>query len=413
MKRQELYKEMLYVALGPFGRLSYQKGLAVFLRSLIDSGVYLAKILKDFLLLGGKTVIGDSPVSGKIWLMAGSKNNLDSLLFLQEGLADTVFITLNKKAQSMGDYPRLNLHHAALYWFRLPVLFFQLLPIFKDMMLKKPDALFRAMGLEEAALRILQRYKPRALVFTNDHVPDMRGFLWAAGQLGIPTVFIQHASVSTLFPPLRFDLNLLEGQDSLDKYRKCGPLPGKVVLIGMPKFDHYVKYRNASEKVNRIGLCANVMDDLTIIYQTIKELLAAFPELELSFRPHPRDERSFDLPSAVQFSRSDQEGIFEFLKSQDLIIAGDTSTHLEAVLLNIFSVYYPFNDLVSDYYGYVKNGLIEQPGSLEGLIELIKRIKDDRPEVFLRATRYNTHVGTEQEGHSAEMAIRHIKALLE
>ena len=155
MKRQELYKEMLYVALGPFGQLSHQKSLANLFRACLDCFIYLGKIIKDFILLGGKVLIGDQPIRGKTWLMAGSKNNLDSLQFLQEGLADSQFVTLNKKTQAMGNFPLLSLHHAALYWFRLPFLFFQLWSFFGRMLLIKPDALFKAVGLEEAALRIL------------------------------------------------------------------------------------------------------------------------------------------------------------------------------------------------------------------------------------------------------------------
>jgi hypothetical protein len=58
---------------------------------------------------------------------------------------------------------------------------------------------------------------------------------------------------------------------------------------------------------------------------------------------------------------SQQENVFEILRTHDALVAADTSTHLEATLLNVSSMYYRFSPgpTVVDYYGYAAHGLSE------------------------------------------------------
>src|SRR5690606_29498036 len=139
----------------------------------------------------------------------------------------------------------------------------------------------------------LKKYRPQAIVFANDHNADARAMLLAAKQLGIPTVYVQHSSVSHLFPPLAFDLSLLEGQDSLDKYRLCGPVQGRVEFIGMPKADKFVQHRNRNQQVQTLGIACNLMDLTDEVQQLVRNISLDFPELRIQLRPHPRDKRSY------------------------------------------------------------------------------------------------------------------------
>lgn len=407
-----LYRDMLHVSLGPLiDIIPREKWTKTLWRWLFAFG-YIAKTLRDHWRFGKKVIIGKPTVQDKIWLLIGSKNNRDSLQFLEKALDDAIFLALNEASQTLGPYSRLSFHQAWRFWPRIPGLIKGLYPFFGSKIWRYWDEFVKAVGMEEVALKTLQKHRPKALVFSNDHTPKMRAFLWVGKKLGIPTIYIQHASISEYFPPLNFDLNLLEGEDCLLKYQQCGPIPGKVELIGMPKFDRFFPLRNTSDTVEKIGLCANIFDDIHRVERVAAQLLDNFPKCQITFRPHPRDERRFDLPAAMRRSRSDQEGIFEFLQHQDLIIAGDTSTHLEAILLNVSSIYYKFNDRYSDYYGYVKNGLVEKAQSVQDLIAKIKTIKANRPTVFQKARPYNAVVGTPNDGKSAELATRLIKDFL-
>jgi hypothetical protein len=223
---------------------------------------------------------------------------------------------------------------------------------------------------------------------------------------------VQHASVSTSFPPLGFDLSLLEGQDALDKYQQCGPVRGKVQLVGMPKADAFVRQRNTNPTVQRIGIAINTLDPTDGILTAVRHLLAQFPYLSFTLRPHPSDPRDFALLCQpfpqLALSNARQENVFEFLQRHDALIAADTSTHLEATLLNLVSLYYRFGThaVADDYYGYTANGLVDRAFSLEQLADLLHGYVQHKPlDHYRRAAYYSATLGTADEGHSQQIAL--------
>lgn len=405
----DIYKEILQIRLGPYGQQLWKGGS---FSSYIDAFRQIGKLGKDNLLYGRKVWLGAERPDGKVWLLVGTKNNVDTLRFFKENLEHTIWVATNKKTVPLTGEGRISLHYALWYWYKKPALLLGLWPHFGWMLWRKPDEWAFALGQYEAAIGVLRKHRPKALIFANDHVPEMRAFLWAAIKENIPTVYIQHASVSTYFPPLRYDLSLLEGQDALDKYKKCGPIQGKVELVGMPKFDAYQKSRNFKRTIENIGVCGTFVDQQDRIETLLWELSKALPDLHITFRAHPRDDRYFNLPDSVALSNAKQESIFEFLQKQDVLIAGDTSTHLEAVLLNVNALYFPFNDQLSDYYGFRQTGLVETPENFATLVEWIRAHLGDRPEVYQKAAYYNAVVGTPQEGRSSELALEAVREVV-
>ena len=134
-----------------------------------------------------------------------------------------------------------------------------------------------------------------------------------------------------------------------------------------------------------------------------------------TLRPHPGDKRDFsfvkEFDSNVRFSDGKKEPAFDFLKQQDALIAADSSIHLEATMLNIISFYYRFNTsaFIPDYYGYVKQGLVEKAADTNQLIKLLRQYQNHRPLVFELARYYNAVLGTEYEGRSHELALKYIQ----
>ncbi|MGB0897271.1 MAG: hypothetical protein ACPGRW_08115 [Flavobacteriaceae bacterium] len=382
--------------------------------------IYLFKLIKDFLLFRNrffKTKAEAKIVSQKVWLMIGSKNNRDSLEFIHHNLTDAVFLATNAQSAQLNHYPELCLQNRLCYLHKFPLNFIQLYKKLKHRSWSYINILFKTNGMYEVALQALTLYRPKALIFANDHNPLMRAFLLATKQKGIPTIYIQHAAVSEYFPPLSFDLSLLEGQDTLEKYKKCGPITGKVAFIGMPKFDDYVFLRNNQQQVNRIAVCANLFDRKDLVEQLVNQLIQQFPQLQISFRPHPRDVRSFSFRHPPILSDPTQENIFDFLKNQDLIIAANTSTHLEATLLNIKSIYYKLfgneNKIKEDYYGFVAQNMIEKVNDFETLSKVINQNRIQKENVYQKASYYNAVIDTPYEGKSQELAIKYIKELLD
>ncbi|WP_299701114.1 hypothetical protein [uncultured Pontibacter sp.] len=358
---------------------------------------------------------------GKVWLYVVSQNNYDSLHFLEEAIPEAVMVAGQSKA--IGRYnqsvQRLSLRKKLIYYYKFLPLFFQFLVRRKESTLRFMDLLYDAVGFYEVYLQKLRKYRPQAIVFANDHNADARAILLAAKQLGIKTVYVQHSSVSNLFPPLAFDLNLLEGQDSLDKYTQCGQVTSRVEFIGMPKADKFVPLRNKSQTVKVLGIACSLMDLTEEVRTLLSNISRDFPNLRIILRPHPRDKRNFSfiqhISPHIQLSDIQRQSVFEYLQDLDMLISGNSGIHLEAVLLNVWSVYFNLNpkEGLHDYYGYAAHGLIEAAPSYKDLSLLLQQGIAQKPEVYQRAKYYNATVGTAYDGKSGELATQYIKEFME
>ncbi|MCR5889651.1 hypothetical protein LRS06_18105 [Hymenobacter sp. J193] len=352
---------------------------------------------------------------GAVWLYVVSQNNYDSLRFIRDARPDSVLVAGQSK--QIGRYNqqvnRLSLRRKGLYYWQFPFVLAELLRLEGRRAWRFCDLIFNAIGYYEVYRRALRHYRPRAVVFANDHNDDTRALLLACRAEGVPTAYVQHASVSTNFPPLGFDLNLLEGQDALDKYRQCGLIRGRVELVGMPKADAFLARRNTAPGIRRVGIAANLLDDTQQVANAVAHVLRELPDLTLTFRPHPGDTRDFGFlrqqHPELQFSDARQQSVFEFLAGQDALIAADTSTHLEAILLNLVSLYYRLGSPASfdDYYGYVAHNLVDQADSPAMLVDMLRRYQQHKPlDLYRRAAYYNATLGTPDEGRSQQRALR-------
>ncbi len=360
-------------------------------------------------------------LKGKVWLYVVSQNNYDSLKFLEDSLPYSIFVAGQGKklGKYKNDAQRVSLRRKVFYYYKYIPLLIQFLKYKPESTKRFFDILYDAVGFYEVYRYKLRKYKPSAIVFANDHNADARAMLLAAKSLGIKTIYIQHASVSSFFPPLQFDLSLLEGQDSLDKYKLCGPVAGRVELVGMPKADKYLTNRNSRQHIHTVGIGCNLLDNPQKIKSLLQVLSNAFPDIHFILRPHPRDSRDLAALAGgaknIILSDSSKEPVFEYLQQLDVQISGNSGIHLEAVLLNVWSIYYDFNPAqqLNDYYGFVQNGLVDVANSSEELIKLINSNLHSKPDVVTRAQYHNATVGTKQEGNSAEISTQYIKHFLE
>lgn len=352
-------------------------------------------------------------VQGKTWLFVSTANNYNSLKFLTNELDDAVLIGFGT---SFGEENNIHLpfHRKAFYLWKFPKIWRFFKQNYGQDAIQFGDFLFNCIGLYEIAFKYLKIHQPNCLVLANDHSEKQRALLNAAQRLNIPVIYIQHASITHFMPPLDFDLSLLEGQDALDKYRELGEIKGEFKLVGMPKFDKYVPFRKFSRIVKNIGCCTNLLDDQIGIETTLTQLVEQFPMCQVSFRPHPNDKRNFNLPDSI-FISTKTETSFDFIQRQDVLIAGTSSIHLEAILLNINSIYFEITALeenLKDAYGYVKNGLIDKATNIQNLIHKIESLQQNNPPVFQKAKYYNAVVDTEYEGKSGTLAAQSIRNFL-
>ncbi|MAO66100.1 MAG: hypothetical protein CL666_13985 [Balneola sp.] len=337
-----------------------------------------------------------------VWLFVSSINNYNSISFLNDEINSSKYVKPRTGISADRNVPGEQLIYRWKIIYTLKGLYFFFIFLRysnrKQYASKHWPYFFNTLGLFEESVRYLKKYNPKAIIFSNDHSVEQRALLLAAKECGIKTIYIQHASVTKYFPPLKFDLSLLEGQDAYDKYKSIGSIEGKVELVGMPKFDEYVEYRSDKDTIDRIGVCFNMTDRIGDVEKTTKFLVQEFPDIEFYLRPHPRESRNFYV-NGVKLSDSKKTNAFQFLKNVDAIIAGNTSIHLEAAIFNVLPIYYSFsNKGNADSYGYTENGLTVHAKSKEEIIGIIEKYKSGRPEVYRKAKYYNSAIDTSNEG---------------
>jgi hypothetical protein len=263
----------------------------------------------------------------------------------------------------------------------------------------------------------LDRLKPQVMIVSNDHGMATRVVTKVAKEKNIPTVYIQHASVTENFPPLEFDYAFLEGYDALMKYDQAGPSETIVFLIGMAKFDGYTNYINSNTLVSKVGICLNPKDPMARVIELCNHLLEKPLGVSYVLRPHPGDKRKdkwFYLASRYGFEISDPvvENSFEFFKRLDAIIAGNSNIILEAVLLNVSPIYFDFNESNNDWYGFIKNGLIDYSNKAVDVRVKLLNLITSKPFIREKAKVYCASVGTKYDGCSSQLALELISQII-
>jgi hypothetical protein len=256
----------------------------------------------------------------------------------------------------------------------------------------------------------LHNRNPKVVIVSNDHNIEQRTIVKAAKDEGITTIYIQHASVTHEFPALSFDYALLEGYDSLRIYDNIGNSQTNIFLIGMPKFDRYLQEVNTNTKVFSIGVCTNWVEPVDRAEQLCQLLREKLPQHKIILRPHPSDSRIsewFDITTRFDINYSDSriEDSFEFLQKVDVILAGNSSIHLEAALLNVFPIFYDFTlEPRFQTYSFIKTGLCQYVNGPEKAHNLIKELLQYKPSIRYKAKQYCATVDTEYDGRSGELA---------
>jgi len=352
----------------------------------------------------------NSSLKNKNLFFYGSINQYNALNSIGENVADSLFIGVSRTSEN-----RLYMSLGCLFSFvLLPIFSYKFLSFskkYKRKILENFSNYFFILGMLFWWTILLKILNVKSIFFSNDHLVYHRILRMAAQINKIPTIYIQHASVTKKFPKLEFDISLLEGRDSYHKYSffKNNSI---IRLIGTPKFDKFFKKINQSKKIRSIGICTNILDMETDIENVCRSLFCFFgSELEIFIRPHPRDTRCnfYDRISKayqIKLSNSKKESSFGFLSNVDLIIAGDSGIHLEAVLMNVYSIYYSAEN--KDYYGFLKNNLVTDYFDIDSTNNLCKRIKkisNDKPDVRSRAKYYVDTVETAYDGKSTEFAV--------
>jgi hypothetical protein len=296
----------------------------------------------------------------------------------------------------------------------------------RDSFLRGMEDIYMTYGRYALTRFLFHLRTPTGIVISNDHCYDTLIMIHFANRMNIPSMYIQHASVGDFFPKLEMSLALLEGQDAKEVYLKRGSDPDRIRLVGMPKFDKHFSAINRSTVVRSIGIALNGLEDLRTFHKDVIAIAGRFAEMDIIIRPHPilytrrykaeynQFVKELEDISNIRYSDSRSENPWVFLSRVDLQIAGDTSIHMEATLLNITSVYYSNNPYYRslDLYRFNKNSLVPYIFELSELLEFINAVKHNRTPVRSKAKYYCDTVDTENDGKSCKLTVDYISAYL-
>ena len=217
-----------------------------------------------------------------------------------------------------------------------------------------------------ASLVLLKDFKGMVM-FANDHSTAPRAFFNGTTFLGLPTAYIQHAAVTEVFPPLTYDYAFLDGKDAVEKYDAIAKARGvvsttRVYDFGNPKLDKFFqlrKFRTFKSSI-RVGIAISLADRCELVASLIQKI-SQYPTEKIAIRLHPRLKLTSDQQCVLREAYVDVDiwsgSLFDFLEGIDVLIAGQSSVHLEAVASGVVTYCYDFGSKHSDYYGFVIQGV--------------------------------------------------------
>lgn len=363
--------------------------------------VVLVNTLKEFkLIFHHKSKLN---IEGKIVCIINSKNNYEALKFLKS--PEVVFL----KPTVLGDkVENVKTHRfKSKFFYSLPFIIY--LPYILLDRLNRRDLilLHKAFGLTSLFSSLLIKQRPRLVVFANDHIPDARSFILACKNAGVKTAYIQHGSVSKYFPPLEFDLALLESQYSKDIYTSNKKSNSRIELIGIPKLDKEIKQIRQRSSIKTIGIAINQNDDLQKVEKLVEALI--HNDYKVILRKHPADIRK--VASLFDIQDGNSMSVFDFIHGSDFIVASDSSIHVEANSLKCRSIYFKLHDNANkyDYYNFVKNDFVDEALTVSQVLDRINRFNYKSFDFFSkRLSYYNSALDHDLYGRSSDKALKEI-----
>lgn len=213
----------------------------------------------------------------------------------------------------------------------------------------------------------------RAVVVSNDHNIQSRALRYVAATQGIKTFFIQHSSVGVRYPPLEFDVALLEGRDAHTAYvarLQEAALTG-LTLDNRTRTRSYlcgvkVSPHEATQSKHGVGVLVNQADCWHVTKAFIDLILEQGREVVM--RIHPRQSRDFicaflalaEMKDGLSMSDPRTDSLPSFISRVDLAICSNTSVARELLVMGVPVLYRCLSSDSSNYdrYGYVSSGLL-------------------------------------------------------
>lgn len=214
----------------------------------------------------------------------------------------------------------------------------------------------------------------KVLIQYNDHTPYNVMLTNMAKNIGVKSVYIQHAPIGYHFPPLHNDFNILFSEDTLEKYEH-------IENRKIPQEKYYLccdlrlyPVRNGGKKVHSdergVLLCTNKLDDLNKVQSTYEKLKGS--NYNVILRPHPEDKRSFTTFEYVSRNRD----LWTDLSEVNHVVVNESAVPLEAAFMNKLVFKAAHWSESRDNYNFLKFGFLTD--SFDDDNSLLEAINDNK-----------------------------------
>lgn len=199
---------------------------------------------------------------------------------------------------------------------------------------------------------------PKVLVQANDHSPARVALSMVMKSLGIPRVYLQHAEVTSHFPPLDFEYSVLRNERSLRIYESIGPVSGQTFIL--PRESKAPDLQRLAEPL-RDPVRVVIYPTSRILIQGLSQVLDGLRQnstvSEILIKQHP----SAVTPLEKSDTITGIDLIDAFPNGPHVAIVGNSAVAVELLAQGI-PVYqnFDFDAVERDYYGLVQVGLTRE-----------------------------------------------------
>lgn len=269
----------------------------------------------------------------------------------------------------------------------------------------------------------LCKYKPQFVLMSNDINVSCRSLKLAAEILNIKTVYLQHGSISTLFPPLGHNYVFLDGQASLDIYHK-NEIDNSLNLKKNSERHIFLSGNKRKlikldlNKKDQIGIAINRLDDLEIFEKICFELINLGFKVRIRFHPGTSNSiknkfiNTFKNKPFFRCKDSNKESISDFFGNLCCLISGESGIHLEAAICGVVPIYYKTKADFYDMFGFIKYGIAYEANKAKEIVSIVNKIKLNKLKVNKSAVKYfSSTFLTEWQGREDELVANHILSI--
>jgi hypothetical protein len=223
---------------------------------------------------------------------------------------------------------------------------------------------------------------PITFVYSNDHCCFDRGIVDASSRFGHVGVYVQHAAVTDIFPPLTADFSLLDGEQGLQVYASIAGSRGTVIVSGR-QYD-LVAIRERRRTADTVLVCASTIDTVESWRPVLKTMRAA--GYHVLFRTHPSDRqvpvwKRMAEEVGIEWCDPQTHTLRDSMERAAIVLAGQSGVLLEAALSGATPVIIQFDEDTGrglyDYFGFAASGIafLAAPTELASLIRDVQQGK--------------------------------------